>query len=113
MNDDIDATFSALGDPTRRQILEWLDGGESMTATEIALRLPITRQAVTKHLKELESARLATSSRHGRETHYIANESGLDIAERWLAGRSVFWAERLSRLNKEATGGASSNTDPR
>jgi DNA-binding transcriptional ArsR family regulator len=99
-----DLVFPALADPTRRQILEWLDGGESPTATELATRLPITRQAVTKHLKELERAGLVSSVRQGRETRYSAAIDGLDTAAIWLAARGVVWEERLVRLKKLATG---------
>jgi DNA-binding transcriptional ArsR family regulator len=95
-NDDL--VFSALADPTRRQILEWLDTGESSTATELAGRLPISRQAVTKHLKELEGARLVSSVKEGRETRYSATVDGLDTATVWLAARGAAWDERLAWL---------------
>ncbi len=81
MSESNDSVFSALADPTRRQILEWLDGGEDpLTATALASRLPITRQAVTKHLKELEGAGLASSDRAGRETRYSETIAGMDTA---------------------------------
>ena len=104
MSDFDDLVFPALADPTRRQILEWLDGGESQTATELASRLPITRQAVTKHLKELERAGLVASVKQGRETRYAATTDGLDAAAIWLAARGVAWDERLARLKGIATG---------
>jgi DNA-binding transcriptional ArsR family regulator len=100
-NDDV--VFSALADPTRRQILEWLDTGEPSTATELAGRLPISRQAVTKHLKELEGARLVSSVKEGRETRYSATVEGLDTATVWLAARGAAWDERLERFKDLAT----------
>ena len=94
--------FSALSDPTRRQILEWLDGGVPGTATELADRLPISRQAVTKHLKELEVAGLLISEKSGRETRYSVTGHGLDTAARWIADRSAAWDDRLERLRDAA-----------
>ncbi len=92
------SAFAAIGDPTRRQILEWLDGGGSATATELAERLPITRQAVAKHLRELEVTGLVTSSKHGRENRYEALERGLEPVREWLETRAAAWDERLERL---------------
>jgi DNA-binding transcriptional ArsR family regulator len=102
MSGGVNPAFSALGDPTRRQILEWLDGGASTTATELAMRLPMSRQAVSKHLVELEVAGLVVSSRHGRETRYVANADGLVAVDAWLAERTAAWGERLERLRKRA-----------
>ncbi|MEN8239512.1 MAG: metalloregulator ArsR/SmtB family transcription factor [Actinomycetota bacterium] len=90
--------FSALADPTRRQILEWFDGAGAATATELTSRLPMSRQAITKHLKELERAGLVSSVREGRETRYSGTGQGLDEAAGWLAERSAAWGVRLSRL---------------
>jgi DNA-binding transcriptional ArsR family regulator len=104
MSNSDDPVFAALADPTRRKILEWLDSGESQTATEFASRLPITRQAVTKHLKELERAGLISSVKVGRETRYSATDDALETAAIWLAARGVVWDERLIRLSDLATG---------
>jgi DNA-binding transcriptional ArsR family regulator len=106
MSSSDDLVFPALSDPTRRQILEWLASGDSLTATELATRLPITRQAVTKHLKELEGAGLISSVREGRETRYSIRINGLDPVATWLAARGAAWDERLARLNDLATGAA-------
>lgn len=99
MNDPANPKFTALGDPTRRQILEWLDSGDSTTATELAARFPITRQAITKHLKDLESANLITSVKEGRETRYSINIDGLDPVAAWLDARGAAWDNRLARLS--------------
>lgn len=96
------SVFAALSDRTRRQILEWMDGGDPFTATELAQQLPISRQAVTKHLKELEGATLLTSEKEGRETRYIATGQGLETATRWLADRAQAWDDRLNRLRDTA-----------
>lgn len=102
MSGRADSAFSALGDPTRRQILEWLDRGVSATATELAQRLPISRQAVSKHLEVLEVAGLVISSKHGRETRYVANADGLAAVDGWLAERAAGWTDRLERLRRYA-----------
>ena len=62
--------FGALADPTRAQIIDWLDEGETATATKFAARLPISRQAVSRHLKTLEEAGLIVGTKHGREVRY-------------------------------------------
>jgi DNA-binding transcriptional ArsR family regulator len=104
MSGAVDSVFSALGDSTRRQILEWMDGGVSTTATELALRLPISRQAISKHLGELETAGLAVSSKQGRETRYEANPDGIVAVDDWLAERAATWGDRLERLRRRAVG---------
>lgn len=98
-----DRVFAALSDPTRRQLLEWLDT-EVATATEFASRLPISRQAVAKHLSELGDAGLVSSRREGRETLFSTDIDGLVPATDWLAQRAIVWEDRLSRLADEAQG---------
>jgi len=103
MTKNTDTAFHALGDPTRRLILEWLDEESSTTATQLAERLTISRQAVTKHLKELEAAGLVVSSKQGRENRYATTEGGLDPVTRWLDQRATAWEARLHRLRDTAT----------
>jgi DNA-binding transcriptional ArsR family regulator len=93
-----DGVFSAIADPTRRQLIEWIQESGASTATELSRRLPITRQAVTKHLRELESVGLLASKRSGRETRYEYQEGGLvDIAD-WIREREQAWKRTLLRL---------------
>src|SRR5436190_21404909 len=68
--DAVGATFAALADPTRRHVIDLLADREAVTASELARDLPITRQAVSKHLATLADAGLVTSQRAGRETRY-------------------------------------------
>lgn len=103
MTTNTDAAFHALGDPTRRLILEWLDEESSATATQMADRMTISRQAVTKHLKELEAAGLVVSSKQGRENRYSIIVDGLDPVTRWLDRRAAAWESRLVRLRDTAT----------
>lgn len=89
--------FTALADPTRRQLMTWL-AARPATATELAVRLPISRQAVMKHLGVLDDARLVTRQKRGREVRYELDVEQLEAARRWLATVSRRWEARLSRL---------------
>jgi DNA-binding transcriptional ArsR family regulator len=91
--------FSALGDPTRRQIVQWL-ATRPATATELAARLPVTRQAVAKHLGVLEDARLVARERAGREVRYRIEAGRLESAARWIATVTARWETRLARLKQ-------------
>ena len=89
--------FHALGDPTRRHIVESLAQGEA-TATQLAADLPVTRQAVAKHLTALREAGLVESRRQGRETLYRVNAEPLDAAAAWIVRVGGEWDARLDRL---------------
>jgi DNA-binding transcriptional ArsR family regulator len=90
--------FGALADPTRRALLERLSAEGGATATELAARLPMTRQAVTKHLAVLAGAGLVDSRRQGRETRYRPTPAPLGEAVAWMAGVGAEWDERLAAL---------------
>lgn len=92
--------FAALGDPTRRQIVDWLVSEGSGTATGFAQRLPISRQAVAKHLKELEEAGVVASNRIGRETRFSLKPGKLHEAAGWLESRAAAWDRTLGRLER-------------
>jgi DNA-binding transcriptional ArsR family regulator len=89
--------FAALGDPTRRHIVESLARGEA-SATQLAADLPVTRQAVAKHLTALREAGLVESRRQGRETLYRVNAGPLDAAAAWMMRVGGQWDARLERL---------------
>jgi DNA-binding transcriptional ArsR family regulator len=91
--------FGALGDPTRRHIVESLSRQEA-SATQLAAELPVTRQAVSKHLTALREAGLVDSRRHGRETLYRVNPEPLDLAAAWIMRVGGEWDVRLERLRK-------------
>jgi DNA-binding transcriptional ArsR family regulator len=105
MDDGVGAVFSALADPYRRQIVETLAARETATLTQLAAGMPMTRQAVSKHLASLERAGLVGSRRMGRETRYSLTPAGLSSVVEWveLVGRQ--WDERLAAL-REHVGGA-------
>lgn len=90
--------FSALADPTRRHVLERLAERGSVTATEVAGDLPMTRQAVAKHLSALAEAGLVAPHREGRETRYRLQAEPLNGAMEWMASVGGRWDERLAAL---------------
>lgn len=98
--DRTDAVFAALADPTRRQVVLHLSERGSMTATELSAALPVTRQAVAKHLAALEEAGLVAGERVGRENRYRLTPAPLSEAVSWMASVGAEWDERLSRLRR-------------
>ncbi len=95
--------FAALADPTRRQVVASLSGaGAEVTASGLAGGLPMTRQAVAKHLAALERAGLVEPRRAGRETRYRLTPEPLEEAMAWMAQVGGEWDERLSRLSRLA-----------
>lgn len=90
--------FAALSDPTRRRLIEWLSAEASGTATGFAERLPISRQAVARHLHELEDAGLVRAERVGRETRFSLETAPLTEAVAWLEQRAEQWDSTLGRL---------------
>ena len=105
----IDAVFAALSDPTRRALLERMATGSPTTPTVMAAELPITRQAVSRHLAVLEEAGLARSSVAGRERRYAIEPDGLVQAERWITRAEQRWAGRLATLKAFVEGEVSAD----
>ncbi len=68
------------------------------TATGLAVRFPVTRQALVKHLGALEDAGMVAKERHGREVHYQLESAPLGEATAWLTTLAARWEQRLSRL---------------
>ena len=95
-----DAVFAALADPTRRRLIVELGSRGPATATELAADLPVTRQAVAKHLGALSSAGLVDGRRRGRETRYTLTPRPLADAARWMAEVGARWDERLEALRR-------------
>ena len=90
--------FLALADPTRRLLLQHLCEEGSGTAAGFATRLPITRQAIIKHLMTLEQAGLVTARETGRERRYMPRPEGLQAVTTWVEDISAQWDQRLARL---------------
>ena len=97
MSDAVGATFAALADPSRRRMLGLLGNGGA-TATELSRELPISRQAVAKHLAQLAAAGLVAARREGRETRYTVTPEPLEQAVAWIAETGAEWDDRLARL---------------
>ena len=95
----LDAVFGALADPTRRAILARLKDGEASVA-ELAAPFAMSQPAVSRHLKVLEQAGLISRSRQAtvRLSHLRAEP--LRTATQWLAGYREFWAESFERLDE-------------
>jgi predicted transcriptional regulator len=97
-----DDLWSAIGDPTRRRLLDRLlsDGGG--TATTLSAYLPVTRQAVTKHLVVLDRVGLIHSASAGREKRYHVDEAQLARAVAQLNAVGALWDARLRRIKSLA-----------
>ena len=89
--------FQAIADPTRRELLHLLSGQE-MPVGAISSRFPITRTAVSKHLKVLSDAGLVQDRKVGRETRYRLNPEPLSELKRWLSYFDLYWENKLSAL---------------
>src|SRR5689334_17386804 len=87
----VDQVFTALGDATRREVLRSVATQPDMTASRLAGELPITRQAVAKHLKALHEAGLVEPRREGRETRYTLTPAPLMEAMTWMGEVGAAW----------------------
>ena len=94
---NIDRVFQALGDPTRRAILETLCE-EPVSVSQLAEPLAISLAAVVQHLQILEECGLVHTEKVGRVRTCRIEPAGLSIAEQWLAERRSLWQRRLDRL---------------
>jgi DNA-binding transcriptional ArsR family regulator len=95
--DRADAVFGALADATRRRLLSEI-AGRPATATELAGELPISRQAVVKHLGALADAGLIERERAGREVRFHVTPAPLSDAVSWMAQVGAQWDDRLASL---------------
>ena len=100
MTDDVGPVFAALADPTRRWMVETLLREGSATVPALTAELPITRQAVAKHLAALGDAGLVERApgTGGREVRYRLREGALASAADWLRRTERAWDDRLARL---------------
>ncbi len=97
-----DALWAAVADPTRRRVLEALLEQEEATTTKLAEGLPVTRQAVAKHLVVLGRVGLVAGERHGREVRYVVRPERLDAAAESMARVAARWDRRLARIKQLA-----------
>lgn len=92
--------FFALGDDTRRELLDRLRVGGQLSLSELSDGVPMSRQAVTKHLDVLESAGLVERFARGRERIHRLTGAPLRRVDDWLAPYEAEWDERLQRLKR-------------
>ena len=93
--------FAALADPTRRLMLERLLRDGSTSVPVLSAQLPISRQAVAKHLSTLDQAGLVERARGaGREVRYQLRATALAPATSWLESAQSAWSDRLDRLRR-------------
>ena len=96
-NSEIDRLFGALSNPTRRDILDLLLGGER-TAGEIADRFDMARPSVSEHLRVLVDCELVTERGEGRQVYYGPASEPLLAVQHWLQPHERFWRERLTAM---------------
>ena len=99
---EVGPLFAALGDPTRRELLELLGGTPGRSASALAALVPVSRQAVVQHLAVLEECRLVGRRRAGREILFSVQPDRLAEMATWLAARADAWRGRLELLKREA-----------
>ena len=98
--DDVGRVFAALSDPTRREVVRRLsDADDGRTLAELAATLPVTRQAVAKHLTVLEDAGLVDATQ-GRQRRYRLTPAPFAGAMAWMADVGAEWDERLDALRR-------------
>lgn len=97
-----DELWSAVGDPTRRRMLDLLLADGQGTATSLSEQLPITRQAVAKHLAVLDRVGLVHGEASGRERHFWVDDAQLARAAQQLASVGSTWDGRLRRIARIA-----------
>jgi DNA-binding transcriptional ArsR family regulator len=95
---ELDLVFLALGDPTRRALVEQLTGGPA-SVSELAAPLPISMPAVLQHLRVLEDAGLIRSEKVGRVRTCHLEPKMLNSAQTWIQARKAMWERRLDRLS--------------
>jgi DNA-binding transcriptional ArsR family regulator len=95
--------FHALADPIRRAILDRLRHG-GLPVVEIAGPFPVSRPAVSKHLRVLAQARLVREERQGRQNIYTLNAGPLQEVDRWLKHYRGFWTSQLASLKRHVEG---------
>ena len=99
-DEPVDRVFSALSDTTRRAVIRCLSEGGPATLGSLAAELPVTRQAVAKHLAQLEDAGLVSASADGRRRTYRLTPGPLTDAMGWMVDVGGDWDERLGALKR-------------
>jgi DNA-binding transcriptional ArsR family regulator len=98
-NGAVDRVFNALGEPTRRAIVERLSAGP-MSVSDLAQPFDLTLAAIVQHLQVLEESGVVRTEKVGRVRTCRIEAGGLRVAERWLSERRALWERRLDRLGE-------------
>lgn len=101
-NNDYEDVLIALADPTRRQLLNLIATMGHATATTLAKRVTVSRQAVVKHLTVLNGAELVASDRVGREVRYSVSPEKLSATAEWMKSLATDWDRRLEWIKRAA-----------
>lgn len=101
-HDVVDGVLAVLAEPTRRRLLDLLAAHGQATATTLAGGLPVSRQAIVKHLTVLDAAGLVSSVKIGREVRYGVRPEALDATARWMAALAADWDRRLAKIKRIA-----------
>ncbi|WP_278395222.1 ArsR/SmtB family transcription factor [Sphingobium yanoikuyae] len=96
--------FAALGDPTRLSLIARLGDGNGRSIVQLGEGLPISRQAVAKHLEVLHGAGLVRRHKQGREVHFALRREAVAAAQDWLGRVGAQWDGTLARLKAFAEG---------
>lgn len=96
----VDEVFSALADPTRRQVLELIGRRGEASASSLAAELPVSRQAIQKHLTSLAAAGLVADRRAGREVLFRVTPRPMSDAVAWMTRVGAEWDDRLDALRR-------------
>jgi DNA-binding transcriptional ArsR family regulator len=102
LEDDLSVVFAALADPTRRAIVARLALGDA-TVNQLSEPFALTQQAISKHLKVLEHARLISRSRNAQSRPCTLNADSLATATSWIERHRQVWADRHDRLEDHLT----------
>lgn len=92
--------FTALGDPTRRSIIELLASRGNLAATDIYKRFPVSHPAISQHLKVLRDTDLVTVEKQAQQRIYTVNPKAMDEVERWVTHMIKLWNQRFDRLDE-------------
>jgi DNA-binding transcriptional ArsR family regulator len=98
----VESVCAALADPTRRQLLETLSQHPPSSATTLAREVPVSRQAVVKHLQVLRESELVTSHRSGKEVLFEIRPDQLAATASWMTSLAASWTDRLQLLKRQA-----------
>lgn len=100
----VEAVFAALADPTRRSVMQHISAHGEASASELATHLPISRQAIAKHLTALSEAGLVSAKRAGRQVRYRLTPEPMSDAMGWMAKVGAQWDDRLQALQRVIEG---------